>query len=106
MPQKQPPARIAFSVVTPVGQSAARRYSRTTSRRGVGSGGRVRGLLVHRGEGAVPDFADHRGQFLDAFRAGGDRRQADRSEEHTSELQSREKLVCRVRLDKKKSTRS
>src|SRR5207302_9219011 len=29
-------------------------------------------------------------------------RQADRSEEHTSELQSRENLVCRLLLEKKK----
>src|SRR5690606_42044192 len=29
-----------------------------------------------------------------------------RSEEHTSELQSRENLVCRLLLEKKKSTRS
>src|SRR5690606_39820800 len=28
----------------------------------------------------------------------------DRSEEHTSELQSREKLVCRLLLEKKKTT--
>src|SRR5690606_40371991 len=30
------------------------------------------------------------------------RRRADRSEEHTSELQSRENLVCRLLLEKKK----
>src|SRR5690606_41402212 len=30
------------------------------------------------------------------------RRNADRSEEHTSELQSRENLVCRLLLEKKK----
>src|SRR5690606_41292571 len=30
---------------------------------------------------------------------------ASRSEEHTSELQSREKLVCRLLLEKKKKTR-
>src|SRR3712207_6855637 len=31
-------------------------------------------------------------------------RQADRSEEHTSELQSRQYLVCRLLLEKKKHT--
>src|SRR5690606_41367577 len=42
---------------------------------------------------------------------GGGHRQADRtvvrgrSEEHTSELQSRENLVCRLLLEKKKSSR-
>src|SRR5690606_39871213 len=34
--------------------------------------------------------------------AGGCARQAERSEEHTSELQSRENLVCRLLLEKKK----
>src|SRR5690606_39583282 len=33
------------------------------------------------------------------------RRLAHRSEEHTSELQSREKLVCRLLLEKKKNKR-
>src|SRR5436309_11451598 len=32
----------------------------------------------------------------------GQRRHRDRSEEHTSELQSRENLVCRLLLEKKK----
>src|SRR5690606_40457387 len=38
------------------------------------------------------------------FRSGGRRRRlglGERSEEHTSELQSREKLVCRLLLEKK-----
>src|SRR2546421_8649263 len=35
-------------------------------------------------------------------RAGVDRRSALRSEEHTSELQSRSDLVCRLLLEKKK----
>src|SRR5436309_12580428 len=39
-------------------------------------------------------------------RAGPFFRAADRSEEHTSELQSRENLVCRLLLEKKKTTES
>src|SRR5690625_8013474 len=35
-----------------------------------------------------------------------DRRELDRSEEHTSELQSRGHLVCRLLLEKKKSRNS
>src|SRR5690606_39313024 len=35
---------------------------------------------------------------------GGIRCQVERSEEHTSELQSRENLVCRLLLEKKKQT--
>src|SRR6266511_2375989 len=50
--------------------------------------------------------------LADAFFAGLERRGLDapadagaaRSEEHTSELQSREKLVCRLLLEKKKKT--
>src|SRR2546422_9022566 len=36
--------------------------------------------------------------------AGHDRQHRDRSEEHTSELQSRLHLVCRLLLEKKKET--
>src|SRR3712207_7994210 len=38
--------------------------------------------------------------------AGGRRGAVDRSEEHTSELQSRQYLVCRLLLEKKKRTRA
>src|SRR3989475_6979186 len=37
-----------------------------------------------------------------AIAAAGDARMADRSEEHTSELQSQSNLVCRLLLEKKK----
>src|SRR5690606_39279310 len=39
----------------------------------------------------------------DADGAGGRGGRLDRSEEHTSELQSRENLVCRLLLEKKKN---
>src|SRR2546428_7298276 len=54
-------------------------------RRGVGGGPRV-ARAIHGGRGAP--------------RPQGDRR----SEEHTSELQSRSDLVCRLLLEKKKNT--
>src|SRR3989442_9014294 len=38
------------------------------------------------------------------YRTGYARRKANRSEEHTSELQSRPHLVCRLLLEKKKDT--
>src|SRR5690606_40258065 len=48
----------------------------------------------------------HHAQLLAAQRAAQDRRlalaQGGRSEEHTSELQSRENVVCRLLLEKKK----
>src|SRR2546429_6632985 len=43
--------------------------------------------------------------FVQAFEQGGDiHRQTARSEEHTSELQSRLHLVCRLLLEKKNKT--
>src|SRR5690606_41047887 len=47
---------------------------------------------VPTGPGSGPDRAEARDALPDAFR----------SEEHTSELQSRENLVCRLLLEKKK----
>src|SRR5690606_40806901 len=41
------------------------------------------------------------GVFADQVGIGSDVDAADRSEEHTSELQSRENLVCRLLLEKK-----
>src|SRR3712207_8327840 len=40
--------------------------------------------------------------YVYARAAGGDLLEAHRSEEHTSELQSRQYLVCRLLLEKKK----
>src|SRR5258707_6962634 len=55
--------------------------------------------------GQLRDFAFLAGLFelLDSHDAE-QLEQACRSEEHTSELQSRQYLVCRLLLDKKKST--
>src|SRR5207302_9485156 len=55
---------------------------------------------------AHPHLTDQvRGRHLAAVEdqlAGAGRADAERSEEHTSELQSRENLVCRLMLEKKK----
>src|SRR5690606_39839249 len=40
--------------------------------------------------------------FLLLYKSNGGSWQGERSEEHTSELQSRENLVCRLLLEKKK----
>src|SRR5690606_41449481 len=67
------------------------------------------GTAAHRDRGdrhpaaAVPDRTGLR-RHRWAERAAG--RGGDRSEEHTSELQSRENLVCRLLLEKKKSNSS
>src|SRR5690606_40009628 len=42
--------------------------------------------------------------YFKLFTQAGQTPQASRSEEHTSELQSREKIVCRLLLEKKKHT--
>src|SRR3712207_6879379 len=52
----------------------------------------------------VGQIGDHRRQvqLLDRLDLVRDRAQHERSEEHTSELQSRQYLVCRLLLEKKK----
>src|SRR3712207_7763527 len=56
-------------------------------------------------EAAKPDAALRRNrglhEDLDRAKAGRGAQPADRSEEHTSELQSRQYLVCRLLLEKK-----
>src|SRR5690349_23343328 len=51
------------------------------------------GVLLHRGAAVL---ADLQAPIV------SDHRRVDRSEEHTSELQSRRDLVCRLLLEKKK----
>src|SRR3712207_7654739 len=56
-----------------------------------------------RAEGlALSDPPDHVPLCRDAAAAGTERPRAVRSEEHTSELQSRQYLVCRLLLEKNK----
>src|SRR2546422_3277088 len=59
-----------------------------------------RSRVRRRGLPALVEPADAGG--LRDRRAGGARRHDERSEEHTSELQSRLHLVCRLLLEKKK----
>src|SRR3712207_8613605 len=59
----------------------------------------------HGGRGADPEGDGDDGERREGRRAGeGPEGEADRSEEHTSELQSRQYLVCRLLLEKKKKT--
>src|SRR5690606_41756282 len=48
--------------------------------------------------------AQHARPAVRGIQRGGRQRGGRRSEEHTSELQSRENLVCRLLLEKKKKT--
>src|SRR5690606_41946658 len=67
--------------------------------------GQVRRLAMHGNEDLRARPLVHLDKFA-AARVAGDMHQGvavsdDRSEEHTSELQSRENLVCRLLLEKK-----
>src|SRR5690606_40756938 len=61
-------------------------------------------ILANRGLPEFPDFQDYGEILLHSDHASGFIRVDwfTRSEEHTSELQSRENLVCRLLLEKKK----
>src|SRR3712207_8494187 len=52
----------------------------------------------------VPGVMNRDGTYSRVRRGGAWIEPADRSEEHTSELQSRQYLVCRLLLEKKKNT--
>src|SRR3712207_8618314 len=58
------------------------------------------------GPPAAPALAPEPGRGARDPRPGRARRQRRRSEEHTSELQSRQYLVCRLLLEKKTSVTS
>src|SRR5688572_32276928 len=64
------------------------------------SGGRVG--RAHARQALVLQRADVPSHHPQAFRAHRRARQIQRSEEHTSELQSQSNLVCRLLLEKKK----
>src|SRR5690606_41555990 len=59
-------------------------------------------LLVQLGKGRVLAVFVDGGDLADRRRHAVRQREDLRSEEHTSELQSRENLVCRLLLEKKK----
>src|SRR3712207_7722888 len=88
---RQPPRSTLFPYTT-LSRSAARpRGDRPRRHPG------LRGRGLRRGAAAAPERGGDRGRRL--LRAEEPRR---RSEEHTSELQSRQYLVCRLLLEKKK----
>src|SRR3712207_8561346 len=62
--------------------------------------GRTLALAQQAQDTATVRFGDH----FEEGHADDDRRTILRSEEHTSELQSRQYLVCRLLLEKKKNT--
>src|SRR5437016_7086314 len=95
--RRRPPRSTLFPYTT---LFRSRSRSRNQGRRGTALGWaqRAANMLTDRGEPAGPEEntspADHHGASADELH--------DRSEEHTSELQSLTNLVCRLLLEKKK----
>src|SRR3712207_6888793 len=100
---RRPPRSTLFPYTT-LFRSDEVRVGGGESREGVGVGAAV-GVAaeVHRGAGGerLRTGRDRLGAAQAERRAGGDG-ELVRSEEHTSELQSRQYLVCRLLLEKKK----
>src|SRR5690606_40125875 len=85
---------LPISRVRPSGRGSAPDRPRTDRARCPGRPRRARRSGRRSGSARAP------------LRRGGEPGRArDRSEEHTSELQSRENLVCRLLLEKKKKTK-
>src|SRR3712207_7535657 len=90
---RRPPRSTLFPYTTLFRSHSRRMFTRG----GPWPGGRstARGVIVLPGQPAGKGSGARRAHLL----AGG-----GRSEEHTSELQSRQYLVCRLLLEKKKTT--
>src|SRR5438067_4624294 len=93
----RPPPRSTLFPYTTLFRSRGRTRSFPRAREDVGRRGAVE--AQDRALGAVVEVAEPGIEEL----VGALRRQGPRSEEHTSELQSRFDLVCRLLLEKKKS---
>src|SRR3712207_8126142 len=96
---RRPPRSTLFPYTTLFRSPAVGRRAR---QRPLGLRGRAVGL--ERSVQARPLGARRRDRALTQRQLLG-RREHCRSEEHTSELQSRQYLVCRLLLEKKKNTR-
>src|SRR3712207_7486413 len=94
---RRPPRSTLFPYTTLFRSEAARRLSVLGDRRQLVS------ALANLVENGVK-YSDP-GSTVEVSASLDDRREwVDRSEEHTSELQSRQYLVCRLLLEKKKTT--
>src|SRR5690349_23891019 len=91
---RRPPRSTLFPYTTLFRSGSARAPGRGS--RGAGRGVRILADLGDRGVAA--GGGEHPDRLRDRVRLRG-----DRSEEHTSELQSRRDLVCRLLLEKKKT---
>src|SRR3712207_7728178 len=83
-----------------------RSLTRTSARRPKGTTGRGRSrppASGAEGDAVPPDPANRHGHAVPEVAGDMTAEQEPRSEEHTSELQSRQYLVCRLLLEKKKT---
>src|SRR3712207_8817626 len=94
---RRPPRSTLFPYTT-LFRSGMKNFIVITLGTGVGSGIVVNGQLLYGCDG----FAGELGHVI-MRRENGRSCGCGRSEEHTSELQSRQYLVCRLMLEKKKS---
>src|SRR3712207_8896983 len=97
---RRPPRSTLFPYTTLFRSREARRDA-AAAVRGRGAGLARGGPAPDEGQDQGGEEADREQQAMEA--TGGPPVQA-RSEEHTSELQSRQYLVCRLLLEKKKTT--
>src|SRR3989440_2620000 len=95
---RRPPRSTLFPYTT-LFRSAERAFRPDKQPRQIVAGGGFAGAPRRADHLAVRQY-DRKRQYILAHRA------VARSEEHTSELQSRSDLVCRLLLEKKKKTRA
>src|SRR3712207_7857356 len=99
---RRPPRSTLFPYPTPSDLAKSERVVGTTCRSSKDRG-RPLTRTRHRPEPVRPGHRDFgRPQATPSVSATPVRHPPDRSEEHTSELQSRQYLVCRLLLEKKK----
>src|SRR3712207_7089842 len=99
---RRPPKSTLFPYTTLFRSARAAGGAAAAARRGPRPGARIgRRHPPRRPRGGAPGMV--RGGDRAALRVGGLTPEHLRSEEHTSELQSRQYLVCRLLLEKKKN---
>src|SRR3712207_8569630 len=97
---RRPPRSTLFPYTTPLPIWLAGRHRADGDGDGAAGPGPGPGRRV--GDGAArPEGSGGPGPGADGGRGRADGRPGGRSEEHTSELQSRQYLVCRLLLEKK-----
>src|SRR3712207_7213561 len=94
------PIAAADVAACPCGANAVKVPSRV-SLGGVAHAGRPMELMPQTWRGTYEGDREYLGHLRQEWTA---RQKLERSEEHTSELQSRQYLVCRLLLEKKKNT--